>query len=67
MKKTRTLLLLSTAAPLVFGILALVAPAQAAPPGNGCKRSCPPTKKLHGYTCVFVGCDPATGACLYGC
>ena len=52
----------------IFAVLSLAAPANlAAPPADGCKRSCPPVKKHNGYPCQFVGCDPVTGACLYGC
>jgi hypothetical protein len=54
---------------LVLGVTVLLAPAPAlaAPPGDGCKRSCPPTKKHNGYTCTFAGCDPVSGLCLYAC
>ncbi|HZN55803.1 MAG TPA: hypothetical protein VFB67_10840 [Candidatus Polarisedimenticolaceae bacterium] len=49
---------------IAAGSLALLTPTADA--GN-CPRSCPPIKKLHGYPCQFVGCDPATNACMYAC
>jgi hypothetical protein len=55
---------------MVFGVLSLVTPAEAAKPikdNPDCKHPCQPTKKHRGVVCDFVGCHPETGACLYGC
>jgi len=55
---------------VLLGFAVLVAPtaALADPPVNdpNCRRPCPATKKLHGYTCTFVGCSPE-GLCGYAC
>jgi hypothetical protein len=55
---------------MVFGLLALVTPAEAAKPikdNPDCKHPCQPTKKHNRVICDFVGCHPETGACMYGC
>jgi len=59
-------------AAFLLGVAVLLAPvpALAAPPGGddpNCKRACPPTKRHNGFTCTFVGCDPASGLCIYAC
>jgi hypothetical protein len=67
MLRLRKLVILLTVAPLLAGALAVSAPVYADRPGDpNCKRACPPTKKLNGFTCVFAGCD-GEGNCLYAC
>lgn len=64
MSRNRKLLSLAIALAFSFGLFSLGASAAT---GSGCRRTCPATKKHNGYTCTFVGCDAATGACLYAC
>jgi hypothetical protein len=61
----------SVLAAVILGLVVLLVPvsAVAAPPGSddpNCTHACPPTKKLHGYPCTFVGCD-LEGHCGYAC
>ena len=66
MSSRRKLALVGIMAAFVLGVAALLAPTPSEAAGN-CPRSCPPIKKHNGFPCKFVGCDPVTNACLYGC
>lgn len=77
MSRPRKLILTVTVLSFLFGMVAVISPVDARrpaePPCDGwpcdpnCTHACSNAKRINGQWCVFAGCAPLTGDCIYSC